>query len=373
MSPEPGELRRMLWVSLPDQRARRELYWMSRMPGTTVRAMARQEPVGEVDWIPSTYRRPVRRFVEAGAFAWVRGLAEQDPREHDWVASLELCSLVTGQASRWRRAARRAGSRRPLQAVITWENLPDQPLYRIPPYRQALNSCRDADLLLCMVDAARDHLLANGFDDELIRVVKPGVDTDVFHPAAEPTQEPVVVFASPLAENKGIDRVLEAMRIVRREIPEATLRVAGRGPLEGLVRAEAEDPRNGVELVGSLDTAGVAELMRSAAVFTTAPRPTWKWTEQLGLAYLEALASGLPVVTTRCGTNDEAVKPPNHLVEDSTEALAEGLVHHLSDPARRVETGVANRRHVMVHHDLATQCAAMGRAFGEIEDLHRSR
>nr|WP_257910965.1 glycosyltransferase [Janibacter limosus] len=51
--------------------------------------------------------------------------------------------------------------------------------------------------------------------------------------------------------------------------------------------------------------------MRSAAVFTTAPRPTWKWTEQLGLAYLEALACGLPIVTTRCGTNDEAVQPPN--------------------------------------------------------------
>ena len=140
----------MLWVSLPDQRARRELYWMSRMPGTRVRAMARQEPVGEIDWIPSTYRRPIRRFVEAGALAWVRGLDEQDPREYDWVTSLELCSLVTGQASRWRRDARSGGAGRPLQAVITWENLPDQPLYRIPPYRQALNSCRDADLLLCM-------------------------------------------------------------------------------------------------------------------------------------------------------------------------------------------------------------------------------
>ena len=373
MSPTPEEARRMLWVSLPDQRARRELYWMSRMPGTRVRAMARQEPVGEIDWIPSTYRRPIRRFVEAGALAWVRGLDEQDPREYDWVTSLELCSLVTGQASRWRRDARSGGAGRPLQAVITWENLPDQPLYRIPPYRQALNSCRDADLLLCMVDAARDHLLANGFDDDLIRVVKPGVDTDLFHPAETPTEEPVVVFASPLAENKGIDRVLEAMRLVRREIPEARLRVAGRGPLEHLVRAEAADPRSGVELVGSLDTAGVAELMRSAAVFTTAPRPTWKWTEQLGLAYLEALASGLPVVTTRCGTNDEAVQPPNHLVEDSAEALADGLLHHLSDPARRAEVGAANRAHVLTHHDLATQCVAMGEAFTEVEALHRSR
>ena len=373
MTSSATDPRRMLWVSLPDQRARRELYWMSRMPQTRVRAMARQEPPGDIDWIPSTYRRPIKRFIEAGAFAWVRGLQDQDPREYDWVASLELCSLVTGQASHWRRAARAAGAKRPLQAVITWENLPDQPLYKIPPYRQALNSCRDADLLLCMVDAARDHLLANGFDDELIRVVKPGVDTEVFRPAESPTVEPIVVFASPLAENKGIDRVLEAMRIVRRSIPEARLRVAGRGPLEHLVRAEAENPRTNVELVGSLDTAGVAELMRTSAVFTSAPRPTWKWTEQLGLAYLEAQASGLPVVTTRCGTNDEAVQEPNHLVEDSAEALADGLLHHLSDPARRAEVGEANRRHIVTHHDLATQCVAMGEVFHEVEALHRSR
>ncbi len=371
MTPAQPGARRMLWVSLPDQRNRRELYWMSRMPGTSVRAMARQEPVGQIEWLPSTYRRPVRRFIEAGALAWVRGLDEQDPGEYDWVTSLELCSLVTGQASSWRRAARRGGAARPLQAVITWENLPDQPLYKIPPYRQALNSCRDADLLLCMVDAARDHLLANGFDDELIRVVKPGVDTDLFHPAEQPGVDPVVVFASPLAENKGIDRVLEAMRLVRRQVPEARLKVAGRGPLEHLVRAEADRVGPAVELMGSLDASGVAELMRSAAVFTTAPRPTWKWTEQLGLAYLEALASGLPVVTTRCGTNDEAVHPPNDLVEDSAEALAERLVAWLSDPARRAEVGAANREHVLAHHDLERQCVAMGEAFAEVESLHR--
>ena len=104
-----GELRgvrRMLWVSLPDQRPRRELYWMSRMPDTDVTALAAQEPVGDITWVPSTYRRPVKRFVEAGALAWVNGLQRQDPASYDWVTTLELCSLVTGQASRWRRGSK---------------------------------------------------------------------------------------------------------------------------------------------------------------------------------------------------------------------------------------------------------------------------
>jgi glycosyltransferase involved in cell wall biosynthesis len=253
------------------------------------------------------------------------------------------------------------------QAVITWENLPDQPLYRVPLYKQALESCRSADLLLCMVDAAREHLLANDFDDERIRVVKPGVDTVTFHPAEAPVQEPVVVFCSPLAANKGIDRILDAMRILRREVPEARLLVAGRGPLQPLVERAAADPGSGVEFRGSLSTDGVADLLREGAVFATAPRPTWKWTEQLGLAYLEAQASGLPVVTTRCGTNDEAVHAPNDLLEDDAEAIATALVGWLTDAPRRAEVGALNRGRMTTEHELESQCAAMGAAFDELE------
>lgn len=335
------------------------------MPETDVSALAAQEPDGDIQWIPASYRRPVKRFIEAGALAWVRELDEQRPEEYDWVTSLELCSLVTGQAARWQRSA--GGARRPRRAVITWENLPDQPLYKVPFYRQAVDSCRDADLLLCMVDAAREHLLANGFGDDRIRVVKPGVDTVLFHPATEAVAEPRVVFTSPLAENKGIDRLLDAMQLVRRSVPEARLTVAGRGPLESLVAAAAADPRSGIDFVGALDTQGVAQVLRSAAVFATAPRPTWKWTEQLGLAYLEAMASGLPVVTTLCGTNDEAVTPDNELVVDDVEAIAEALVKLLEDPAARARVGARNREHVLKAHDLETQCARMGEAFREFE------
>lgn len=353
----------MLWVSLPDQRARRELYWMSRMPRTKVTALAAQEPVGDITWVPSTYRRPIKRFIEAGAFAWVNGLDQQDPRDYDWVTSLELCSLVTGQASKMRRRAH--GTLK--QAVITWENLPNQPLYKVPPYKQALDSCRDADLLLCMVDAARDHLLLNGFADEQIRVVKPGVDTDLFSPRPDQPAQPRVVFTSPLAPNKGIDRVLDAMKLVRRSVPEATLVVAGNGELRPLVEQAAADPSTGVSLAGHLDAYGVADLLAGSAVFCTAPRPTWKWTEQLGLAYLEAQACGLPVVTTRCGTNDEAVQAPNLLVDDDVEALADGITGFLQDSALRERVGTANRVRMLAEHDLPTQCAQMGDAFAEFE------
>jgi glycosyltransferase involved in cell wall biosynthesis len=353
--------RRLLWASLADQRPGRELYWLTRMPATRVTALGRPRPFGAETWQPMTYRRPIRRFVEAGALAWMRGLDDLPP-DHDWVASLELCSLVTGQVSAW---SRRTGVR---QAVLTWENDARQPLYRIPPYSRALRSAlREADLFLCFIEAARTHLVELGVTDERIRVVLPGVDTARFHPAAEPVDEPVLVYASPLAENKGLDRVLDAFDRVRRRVPDARLLVQGSGPLAGLVEAAEARTGGAVRLLPATAPDGVAETLRSGALFVTAPRATWKWNEQFGLAYLEAMATGLPVVTTVCGTNHEAVRPPNVRVPDDVDALADALVAFLEDPARRHEVGRANRRFVLEQHELGAQCRAMGEAFASRE------
>jgi glycosyltransferase involved in cell wall biosynthesis len=350
-----GPGRRVLWVSLADQRPGREQRWLSLLPDTRLTALARAAPLPPADWVPATYRRPVRRFVEAGALAWVREL-DALPPAYDWVASLELCSLVTGQAAAY---ARRHGLR---QVVLTWENDPRQPLYAVPPYRVALRrSLETADLFLCLVDAAADHLRVLGVHEDRIRVVKPGTDTDLFRPAAAPVAEPVLAYVSSVAANKGIDRVLAAFALVRAKVPEARLLVLGDGPLVSTVRGP------GVRYLGRGDAARVASVLRSAAVFVTAPRSTWKWSEQFGLAYLEAMACGLPVVTTACGTNHEIVVPPNERVVDDAGALGEALLGLLADPARRAAVGAHNRRYVEDHHELAAQCARMGAALAEVE------
>ena len=349
------------WFMLPGQRPFRELHWLSRMPGAEITAVGSPRPPERVGFVERPYLQPTRRFVEAGALAWLRGL-DSLPRRPGWLASLELCSLVTGQVSA---LARR---RRQRQAVLVWANDPSSPLYRLPPYRQALRRARDADLFLCFIEAARDHCLALGLEAERCAVVLPGVDTELFHPAGEPVAEPVALFASPLATNKGIDRVLAAHRLVRRRLPEASLEVLGRGPLEGLVRREAGREGSGVTYLGAGGRELVAATLRRAAVFVTAPRPTPVWNEQFGLAYVEAMASGLPVVTTACGSNHEAVREPNQRVPDDAEALAEALLGFLGDPARRAAVGAANRATALESHQLDRQCARLGevlRRFGE--------
>ena len=349
---------RLLWLTLPETRQGRELSWLAAMPGAQVTAVGEQPTGDDVPFVTRPYRRLTRRFVEAGALAWFKDLETVTPEGGaDWVGALELCALVTGQLNR---LADRLGARR---AVITWGNLPRNPLYRLPPYRQALHRAESADLVVCTIEAALDHCVALGIPDDRCRVVLPPLDTERFHPPAQPVEEPIAVFVSPLAENKGIDRVLDAFDIVRRRVPEARLVIAGRGPLASMVEARAAASAGAITYVGSLPGDGVAELLRTCAVFVTAPRPTPVWNEQFGLAYVEAMASGLPVVTTICGTNYEAVLEPSIRVPDDVNALADGLVHFLGDPALRRSIFGEVRRVVVERFERTQQFAALRAAF----------
>jgi glycosyltransferase involved in cell wall biosynthesis len=87
------------------------------------------------------------------------------------------------------------------------------------------------------------------------------------------------------------------------------------------------------------------------------------WNEQFGLAYVEAMASGVPVVTTECGTNHEAVLPPSIRVPDEVGAVADGLVHFLGDPALRRSIADELRRVVVERFERRQQLAALRDAF----------
>lgn len=358
---ETERRRSLAWFMQVGQRPWRELHWLSMMPRTDVVSVGSPTPPEAVArHLTSRYRQPTTRFIEAGAMAWLRDL-EQVPTDTDWVASLEPFSLTTGQAARF---ARRHDRR---LAVLMWHNFAETPLYRLPGYRNAWLASRHADFFLCLIEASRRHILEMGVDPERVDCVLPGIDTTVFTPPAEPVSEPVVAFISPLRNNKGLDRVLLAFEQVLRRVPEARLVIAGTGEDEAMAAAAAEAHPRSIRYLGGLDQAGVAELMRTSAVFVTAPRATRMWNEQYGLVYLEAMASGMAVVTTASGTNDEAVKEPNKRVPDDVEAIADAITGFLEDPARRAEVARANREWVVAERDVRTQAVRMGEAFSRAE------
>lgn len=127
-----------------------------------------------------------------------------------------------------------------------------------------------------------------------------GTDSRV-QPGRKKHGVPLLVLCSRLSREKRPDLAVEALRVLHRAGCPARLVVAGSGPLTASLRRRAAGLP--VELVGQLvDRSSVADLLQSADV-VLAPGPV----ETFGLAALEALACGTPVVAASTSAVAELV------------------------------------------------------------------
>jgi glycosyltransferase involved in cell wall biosynthesis len=150
---------------------------------------------------------------------------------------------------------------------------------------------------------------------------------------------PTVVCVAALRPEKGHDTLLAAFAEVLRAIPEARLVLVGDGPERGALEAtiEAGGMTGSVELRGRV--AEVWPHLADADVFVLASPA-----EALGIAIMEAMAAGLPVVATDVGGIPELVTPgvtgELFAVRDHG-ALAQQLIALLRSPERRAAMSAA--------------------------------
>ena len=161
-----------------------------------------------------------------------------------------------------------------------------------------------------------------------IHVIGSGIDIEAFTPSPVPA-DPEVVFVGRFVEKKGLDVLAAAWPLVRREVPDARLRVLGYGPLEHLAAA------SGAEVVSMPDQAAVREAIRRGRVVVSPSRTaSGDVAETLLMVNLEAQASGRPVVTTDHGGIPEYVRADETALvvpEADPGALADALVRVLTD------------------------------------------
>jgi glycosyltransferase involved in cell wall biosynthesis len=205
-----------------------------------------------------------------------------------------------------------------------------------------------ADLLLrrgvdwfCVRRAAR--LVANSrytalrlwqlYRREADAVVYPGVDLELFSPG-QPVEPAYAITVGRLSPEKGIDRLLE----VWRDLPDLPLHVVGTASLD-MVRALRSRAPHGVYFRGPLSGTDLAEAYRGAAVAVFAP-----YGEEFGLAALEAMACGVPVVAWRDGGLTESIieGETGFLVTDSA-TFRQRVRLLLRDVSRRRGFGEAAR------------------------------
>jgi phosphatidylinositol alpha-1,6-mannosyltransferase len=175
-----------------------------------------------------------------------------------------------------------------------------------------------------------------------------GVEIDTFTPP-DPGgvhDPPVVGCVSRFVPRKGQHRLLEA--VARLDRPVRVLLV-GKGRKEGSLRAQAE--KLGIDAMFAVDVpwGDLPGLYRSMDVFCMPTSSRWGGleVEGLGLVFLEAAATGLPVLAGDSGGSPETVIPgETGYVVSSVSDIVEGLEILLDDPVRAAEMGAAGRRFV---------------------------
>jgi len=210
---------------------------------------------------------------------------------------------------------------------------------------------RDADLVLSVSRFCAEELSSAGVRSE---VLPNGVDAEFFHPShripALRGEAPLLLHIGRYTEHKGALDLLRAFRIVRREIPEATLLCFARHESPAYVqRLRAYVAEEG--LAGSAflfrDVYGelVASLYATADLFISGARD-----ETFGMTFLEAAACGTPSVAFDSQSIPEVVTngvtgllaPPGDV-----EQLADCAVELLRDAPRRRAMGEAARKHAL--------------------------
>ena len=229
---------------------------------------------------------------------------------------------------------------------------------------------------LTVLRRARDLVIICPWVEQFVRpytharlhLIENPVHDDFFALDRQP-QPDSILFVGSVIHRKGVLELVQAMAAVVRQAPGAQLVIAG--GITPIYRAYGEevqqaiddlDLRQHVSLPGYLDHAGLLAAYRRATVFTLP-----SWVESSPVALAQAMAAGLPAVTTTIGGTD-------HLIADGLsglrvpprdpDALAAALLRLLQDPLAAARYAAAAREAAVARF---TQAAAAAKS----ADLYR--
>jgi phosphatidylinositol alpha-1,6-mannosyltransferase len=271
-----------------------------------------------------------------------------------WFGAAAPLGLLGGRA-------RQAGVRRVLASThgheVGWSML--------PLARSALRRIgEESDVVTYISRYTRDRIASAFGPRAALEHLPPGVDVERFHPDPAAREEmraryllgerPVIVCVSRLVPRKGQDMLIRAFPAIRSRIDAAALVIVGGGPYLDTLRKLA-DSAGVADHVVFTEGVGPAELpahhaMADVFAMPCRTRGAGLDVEGLGIVYLEASASGVPVVAGRSGGAPEAVQEGRTgLVVDGTsvDEIAGAVSRILDDRDLAARMGAAGRSWVV--------------------------
>ncbi len=225
-------------------------------------------------------------------------------------------------------------------------------------YRQIAQAFAACDVKIAVSHALRRNVECLFPGSGPWRVVPNGIDLNLFHPSDEgEARQRDLLFVGGLEPVKSVETILRALALLPAEIG---LTVVGTGSEQARLQAMAHGLglAHRVRWAGSLPRAQVAAVMRRHAALVVAST-----TETFSLVAAEALASGTPVVATRCGGPEEVIPPQGGVlvpIGDAT-AIADAVRDIFS--GRLVYSPQTLRSHVSEHFSVSAVVDCLEQAY----------
>jgi teichuronic acid biosynthesis glycosyltransferase TuaC len=195
------------------------------------------------------------------------------------------------------------------------------PLSKMPGRKtRLLIALKNATRVFSVSDSLKQHVVSLGAKSDKIRVIGNGIDVVKFYPLAKSVAREelniqenakVLVSVGALVDRKGFYRVIEVLPALVAKYPELIYLIVGGDSPEGNIRERLEHQvktlklEDNVRFLGAYPSEHIKIPLSAADLFVLATA-----NEGWANVFLEAMACGLPVITTEVGGNKEVVNDP---------------------------------------------------------------
>ena len=175
-----------------------------------------------------------------------------------------------------------------------WETIPhaNEKFARMRKWKQ--EAYKYVDIFHVPTVRAKNALMIEGVDPRKINVIPYGVDLSIFHPklpgVSRKVSKPLVLTVARKVEDKGYN-------------------------LYHQIASKLADIAE-YKWIDKVEYSKIPDIYRDADVFFLPSQSSSTWEEQYGMSLVEAMASGLPVVTTHSGAIPEIVGDAGHLLPE---------------------------------------------------------
>lgn len=311
----------------------------------------------------------VRKSFSPVSFIELEGI-EKALKNIDILQTAELYSFISRQCARF------SNSTKKHLAVSVWETIPTLPINYVFPYSKNVKTVRKyADIFIAHTRRARDYLKSLSIPEEKIRVIYPGIDLEKFKPAKKSGDKFRILYVGRFDKEKGLHLLLEAFARLNDERPNTELHIRAKkrtGEVESLAYRYAK--KYPIKFIDSVRYEELARVYEECDVFCFPSFDRRKfgikiWEEQFGFPLMEALACGLPIISTDCGAIPEVIGSDNLIVRQrSVDDLYHALISLYKDENLRRYLSEQNRARAERLFNLQRQKQKVAETFNELMD-----